>query len=131
MTNHVHIVMQTGDISLSKIMQNLSLRYTKWINFTQSRTGHVFRGRYKALLLDADAYLLELIRYVHLNPVRVGMVSSPAEYPWSGHSGYLGKEFLPWLTTDLVLSMFSSDLPKARRDYAQIRCGRDWREKKG
>ena len=64
MTNHAHFVLQTGDISLSRIMQNLSLRYTKWINYTQSRTGHVFQGRYKALLLDADIYLMELVRYV-------------------------------------------------------------------
>jgi REP element-mobilizing transposase RayT len=120
MTNHSHLVIQTSDIPLSQIMQNLSLRYTKWINYTQSRTGHVFQGRYKALLLDADAYLLELVRYIHLNPVRAQMTASPDDYPWSGHRSYLGKEVLPWLTTDLVLSMFSSDIKKARRDYASF-----------
>ena len=118
MTNHIHIAIQIGNIPLSQIMQNLSLRYTKWINHAQSRTGHLFQGRYKALLLDADAYLMEIVRYIHLNPVRAGMVPLPEAYPWSGHHGYLGKEVLPWLTTDLVLSMFSPNIQKARSAYA-------------
>jgi REP element-mobilizing transposase RayT len=80
MTNHIHLIIQTGELSLSHIMQSLSLRYTKWINYTQARTGHVFQGRYKALLLDADTYLQELVRYVHLNPVRAGIATSPDEY---------------------------------------------------
>ena len=117
MTNHIHLVVQSGDVSLSRIMQNLTLRFTKWVNYTQSRTGHIFQGRYKALLLDADAYLMELVRYVHLNPVRAGMVASPDDYPWSGHHAYMGKEKLPWLTTDWVLSMYSNDKQKARQRY--------------
>lgn len=108
MRNHIHLVMQVEDVPLSRIMQNISLRFTKWINYTQSRTGHLFQGRYKALLIDADAYLLELVRYVHMNPVRAGVSATPGEYPWSGHRGYLGMEQIPWLTTELVLSMFSS-----------------------
>jgi putative transposase len=120
MTNHIHLIVQAGDVSLSRIMQNFSLRYTKWVNYSQSRTGHVFQGRYKALLLDADTYLLELVRYIHLNPVRAGMSASPDDYPWSGHRGYLGKEVLPWLTTDWVLSMFSSNIQNARSGYASF-----------
>lgn len=102
---------------LSRIMQNLSLRYTKWINFSQSRTGHVFQGRFKALLLDADAYLMELVRYVHLNPVRAGASPTPEEYPWSGHRAYLGMEYIPWLTADWVLSHFSANVDAARKSY--------------
>jgi len=117
MTNHIHLIMQTGEIPLSRIMQNISIRYTKWINFTRSRTGHLFQGRYKALLLDADEYLLELIRYVHLNPVRAGIVAVPEERPWSGHHAYLGTITLPWLTTDWVLSQFSGNIKKARARY--------------
>ncbi len=101
-------------------MQNISLRFTKWINFTQSRTGHLFQGRYKALLVDADAYLLELVRYIHLNPVRAGAVAASEDYPWTGHHGYLGKECLPWLSTDLVLPLFSEDVGKARRAYRKF-----------
>jgi len=120
MTNHIHLVIQTGDVSLSRIMQNISLRYTKWINFTQSRTGHLFQGRYKALLLDADSYLLELVRYIHLNPVRADMCVTPEEYPWSSHHAYLGKEKLPWLMSDVVLSLFSSHTPNALKGYASF-----------
>jgi hypothetical protein len=118
MTNHIHLIIQTGEVSLSHIMQSLSLRYTKWINYTQARTGHVFQGRYKALLLDADTYLLELVRYVHLNPVRAGIATSPDEYLWSSHHGYLGHEIIPWLTTDWVLSLFSADIRQARSAYS-------------
>lgn len=120
MTNHVHLVVQTGGVPLSRIMQNLSLRYTKWINFTQSRTGHVFQGRYKALLLDADRYLLELVRYIHLNPVRAGMTATPDEYPWSSHRVYNGSETILWLTTDWVLSVLSKDVRIARKEYAKF-----------
>ncbi len=120
MTNHIHLIVQTGDVALSRIMQNLSHRYTKWINYTQSRTGHVFQGRYKALLLDADAYLLELVRYIHLNPVRAKVTIAPDDYPWSGHHTYTGKEVIPWLTTDWVLSMFAADAQIARQKYQKF-----------
>jgi putative transposase len=120
MTNHIHLVLQTDEIPLSRIMQNISLRYTKWINYTQKRMGHLFQGRYKALLLDADRYLMELVRYIHLNPVRAGMVVVPDEYKWSGHAAYLGRENLPWLTTEWVLSLFSCKSNEACARYAQF-----------
>jgi putative transposase len=65
--------------------------------------GHLFQGRYRALLVDANSYLLELVRYIHLNPVRAGLVDEPSAYPWSGQRAYLGEEVLPWLTTEWVL----------------------------
>jgi putative transposase len=117
MRNHIHLVMEVDDIPLSRIMQNISQRFTKWINYSQSRTGHLFQGRYKALLIDADTYLLELVRYVHLNPVRAGAAADLGEYPWTGHRGYLGKEVIPWLTTDFVLSMLSPRVVQARKAY--------------
>jgi len=120
MSNHIHLVVQVDDVPLSRIMQNISLRFTKWINYSRSRTGHLFQGRYKALLVDADAYLLELVRYVHLNPVRAGMVATAEDYPWSGHHGYLGKELLPWLTTDLVLAILAEEKTAARQAYASF-----------
>lgn len=64
------------------------------------RRGHLFQGRYRALLVDGDSYLLELIRYIHLNLLRAGLVGEPLEYPWSGHRAYVGAEVLPWLTTE-------------------------------
>jgi len=77
MTAHVHMAIQVGDVSLSRILQNLSFRYARWVNWGQSRSGHLFQGRYKAVLVDADVYLQELTRYIHLNPVRAGMVKEP------------------------------------------------------
>jgi putative transposase len=120
MDNHIHLVMQTEEVPLSRIMQNISLRYTKWINYSQNRTGHVFQGRYKALLIDADAYLLELVRYVHLNPVRAGAVASADSWSWSGQRAYVGVDKVSWLTTEWVLAMFSSQLKKARQLYASF-----------
>ncbi len=120
MTNHVHLAIQITEISLSRILQNLSFRYTRWINWRQGRTGHLFQGRYKAVLIDADTYLQELTRYIHLNPVRAGMVRKPEKYPWSGHRAYLGLETIPWLTTDWVLSQFSEKVSVARRAYMKF-----------
>jgi putative transposase len=120
MPNHLHLVLQVSDIPLSQSMQNLSFRYTQWINRRHDRRGHLFQGRYKALLVDGDTYLLELVRYVHLNPVRCGMVTDPADYSWSSHQAYLGQENLPWLTTDWVLGQFSKDRPGAQRLYSSF-----------
>lgn len=117
MTNHLHLAVQIADVSLSKIMQNLAFRYTRWVNRQQRRTGHLFQGRYKAVLVDGEAYLLELIRYIHLNPVRARLVRDPARYRWSGHRAYLGQESLPWLCTDWVLSQFATRSAVARRRY--------------
>lgn len=120
MTNHLHLVLQVAEVPLSHVMQSISLRYTKWINRTRQRTGHVFQGRYKALLLDADAYLLELVRYVHLNPVRAGLAIHLDAYPWSGHRAYIGGELLPWLTTEWVLSMLAPTTGRARKAYQRF-----------
>lgn len=117
MTNHIHLALQVGDIPLSRGMQNLSFRYTRWINWQKRRTGHLFQGRYKAVLIDGDDYLLELVRYIHLNPVRAGMVDDAEQYPWSGHRAYLGKEDLTWLTTDWVLGQFGRSVAKGRVGY--------------
>ena len=120
MPTHVHLAMQVDQVPLAKIVQNLSFRYTRWFNRRAERLGHLFQGRYQAILVDAEAYLLELIRYIHLNPVRAGLVQDPAAYPWSGHSAYLGKTPVSWLTTDWVLSQLADTLPLARRRYRQF-----------
>ena len=73
MENHIHLAIQVGEIPLSRIIQNFSFRYTRWINQKFKKMGHLFQGRYKGILADADAYLLALVRYIHLNPVRVRM----------------------------------------------------------
>src|SRR4030066_1401664 len=98
-------------------MQNLAFRYTRLINRREERIGHLFQGRCKACVVDADSYLLELVRYIHLNPVRAKLVADPADYRWSGHLAYLGKVHKEWLTTDWVLSQFASSTGAARQSY--------------
>ena len=90
MSNHVHLAIQVSDVPLSKIMQNLSFRYTLWINKQQKRMGHLFQGRYKAIIVNHESYLIGLVRYIHLNPVRAGIVKRALDYPWSGHRTYIG-----------------------------------------
>jgi putative transposase len=126
MSNHIHLAIQVGKVSLSRIMQNITFRYTKWVNWRQQRSGHLFQGRYKAVLVDADSYLLELTRYIHLNPVRAQMVQAPEDYRWSGHRAYLGRETIPWLTTDWVLSLFNHEKGKAQIGYRDfVKQGRE------
>lgn len=120
MSNHVHLVIQVDDIPLSRIMQNLSLRFTRWINWRHGRVGHLFQGRYKSILVDADSHLLELVRYVHLNPVRAGIADLPASYPWSSHRAYLGKEILPWLTVDWALTVLTNHRSNAVDQFARF-----------
>jgi len=117
MTNHVHLIIQVGEISLAKIIQNISFRYTRYQNRMKKRIGHLFQGRYKALLIDADDYLLELVRYIHNNPTRVGLAKTAAGYPWSSHRAYVGRESVAWLTTDFVLSQFAGREKKARQKF--------------
>lgn len=120
MTNHIHMVIQVGEIPLSRIMQNLSFRYTRYINSRKNKIGHLFQGRYKAILIDVDSYLVELVRYIHCNPVRAGLVTNPKNYQWSSHNTYLGNHSIPWLTTNLVLSQFAKQEKKARKLYAEF-----------
>ncbi|MCF8056205.1 MAG: transposase [Desulfocapsa sp.] len=120
MKNHVHLAIQVADIPLSKIVQNLSFRYTRWVNKRLGRTGHLFQGRYKAILVDQDSYLLQLVRYIHLNPLRVGLTKDPSEYLFSSHRCYCGLEILPWLTTDWILGQFGNNLKQARQQYVEF-----------
>jgi REP element-mobilizing transposase RayT len=109
MSNHYHLLLETPSGNLSKIMQHINGAYTNYFNVKRKRSGHLFQGRYKAILIDADEYAKELSRYIHLNPVRAGMVSRPAEYRWSSYSEYVGERKSPdWLTTGLVLGYFGT-----------------------
>ena len=120
MTTHVHLETQVGEIALSRIMQNVSLRYTQWYNWRHNKSGHVFQGRYKAVMVDADAYLVELAAYIHNNPVRARITDRPENYSWSSHKAYLGKEYLSWLETEFILSQFSTKERNARTMFAKF-----------
>lgn len=107
MENHIHLVIQVEDTPLSTIMHNLNFRYTQYINNKLERVGHLFQGRFKSILVDSEAYLDELIRYVHLNPVRANIVSLPEEYSWSSYRDYLGYGKCTWVDTSQVLDHFN------------------------
>jgi len=100
MGNHYHLVLHTRQANLSLFMRHLNGVYTQGYNRRHDKTGHVFQGRFKAILVDRDAYLLELCRYVELNPVRAGMVSAPGEWLWSSYLAHVGAADSPeWLDT--------------------------------
>lgn len=120
MPNHVHLLLESREIPLSLIMQRLQQTYTQYFNRRHRRTGHIFQGRYKAILCDRDAYLLELIRYLHLNPVRAGLVRDPAAFPWTSHRVYLGQARSPIAVDTGSLGLLSPDVPRARRLYRQF-----------
>lgn len=118
MKNHVHMAIQVSDIPLSKMMQSLSQRYTGWFNHRYDRVGHLFQGRYKAILLDREGYLLEIIRYIHLNPVRAELVADPLEYPESSHRAYLSPDKASqWLSIDPALKLFGHTEETAQSRY--------------
>jgi putative transposase len=118
MSNHLHLALQAGESGLSSGMQNLSFRYTRYLNTRLARVGHVFQGRFKAFLVDQDRYGLALVRYIHLNPVRAKRVREAGRYRWSSQRAYMGDEALPWLTTDWVLGQFGPRVAAARSRFA-------------
>ncbi len=121
MTNHYHLVVETPDGNLSKGMRQLNGVYTQASNRRHGRVGHLFQGRYKAILVDADSYLLELTRYVVLNPVRAGMVARPEKWSWSSYPAMCGQVSPPdWLATDGLLSLFAAKRYVAIRRYIKF-----------
>ena len=118
MTNHVHALLQVSDTPLSRIMLLIAGRYARAVQARLQTTGHLFEKRYHALLVDADEYLLTLLRYIHLNPVRAKLAASPDQYPWSSHHAYLGRSHEPWVTTTFALRMFDADRRRAIAAYA-------------
>jgi putative transposase len=118
MTNHVHALLQVSDTPLSRIMLLVAGRYARAVQARLQTTGHLFEKRYHALMVDADEYLLTLLRYIHLNPVRANLAASPDEYCWSSHHAYLGTRPEPWVTTGFALRMFDADRRRAIAAYA-------------
>jgi len=107
MTNHYHLLLETPSGNLSKIMQHINGAYTSYFNVKRNRSGHLFQGRYKAIIIEADEYARELSRYIHLNPVRANIVAKPEEYQWSSYLDYIGSRKCPvWLQTSFILDCF-------------------------
>ena len=109
MSNHIHLAIRVADISISRIMQHLAFRYTQYINRRYKRIGHLFQGRFKSILVDDEEYLKELVRYIHLNPVRARLVSDPRQYIWSSYRAYMKLDEYSWLNKNRILEKFSSN----------------------
>ncbi|MEW6173319.1 MAG: transposase [Bacillota bacterium] len=118
MDNHYHLIVETLDANLSVGMRQLNGAYTQKYNRKHNKPGHVFQGRFKAILVDKENYLLELCRYVVLNPVRAKMVEEPKQWPWSSYGATAGLEPVPgYLSVDWILGLFSAKRKVAQKRY--------------
>jgi REP element-mobilizing transposase RayT len=121
MGNHYHLLMETPKANISQIMQNINTSYTVFINRKHRRSGHLFQGRFKGIIVDKDEYLVTLSRYIHLNPVRAGVVERPEDYRWTSYGAFIEKKAMNTLvdTTD-TLSRFSKEKGKAIKEYSVV-----------
>jgi putative transposase len=137
MTNHFHLLLETPDANLSKAMRQFNSVYTQTFNRRHGRVGHVLQGRFKSIVVDREAYLLELCRYIVLNPVRAGMVKEPGKYLWSSYRATAGLRKKPdFLAVDWILEQFGIDRVQARKEYRLfVKAGLDsespWNDLKG
>ena len=121
MGNHYHLLLETPLGNLSQIMRHINGSYTTYFNTRRKRAGHLFQGRYKAILVDADGYAGGLSRYIHLNPLRAGLSSRPEHYRWSSYQYYIGKKRTPeWLKLDFILGYFGRRISTAQNRYHEF-----------
>jgi len=121
MSNHYHLLVETVDGNRSRGMRQLNGHYTQRFNRRHGLVGHLFQGRYQAILVQKEAYLLELTRYVVLNPVRAGMVREPQDWPWSSYPAVLClAAAAPWLDTDWLLGQFARRRGVSRKAYQRF-----------
>lgn len=123
MPNHVHLLVRTGITSISAVMQRLLTGYAVIFNLRHERHGHVFHNRYKSILCEEEEYLLELVRYIHLNPLRAGFVGeyqALKKYPYTGHGSILGEYQRDWQAVENVLGFFGNKTKQARRRYREF-----------
>jgi putative transposase len=121
MTNHYHLLVETPEPNLSRGMRELNGRYGQRFNRRHERAGHLFQGRFRGILVEKEAHLLELCRYVALNPVRAGVVERPGDWPWSSYRATAGRCPAPeWLEVRWTLRQFGASLETARRRYREF-----------
>lgn len=120
MSNHFHLLLRTDNVPVSTFMRRLLTGYAIWFNRSRRRHGHLFQNRFKSILCQEDSYLLELVRYIHLNPLRAGLVKNISEldvYPYSGHGALAGGFRKSWQETEEILKLFDRKPATARRMY--------------
>jgi REP element-mobilizing transposase RayT len=123
LTNHFHLLLMPTTVSLAETMRRLLTGYAVYFNRKYHRSGHLFQNRYKSILCEEEPYLLELVRYIHLNPLRAGMVAdlnALEHYPWSGHAVLLGHRTMEGQETGEVLAHFGKGRTRALRGYRQF-----------
>ena len=123
MLNHIYLLIKIGKQALSKVMRRILTGYALGYNRRHKRVGYLYQGRYKSIVCEEEAYLLELVRYIHLNPLRVGVVKTLEEldkYQWSGHSVIMGRQKTDWQDTEEILSRFGKTKSEARRKYREF-----------
>ncbi len=121
MGNHYHLLIETPEPNLSAGMRQLNGVYTQWYNAVHQTVGHVFQGRFKAVIVEKEAHLLEVCRYIVLNPVRAGLASHPREWRWSSYAATAGLcKGMPWLTMNWLLTQFGAKRHEARKSYRQF-----------
>jgi putative transposase len=129
MGNHYHLLIQTPQSNLSRFMRHINGVYTQRYNRLHGHDGQLFRGRFKSILVEEDSYLLELVRYIHRNPLRAGMVEKISEHEWSSHIGYTSSaKKWTWLYKDFILAMLSSEIGNGRRAYKKFMAEEDSEE---
>ena len=120
MDNHYHLILETPEGNLLKVMHGINGSYTGYFNRKYERSGHLFQGRYKGILIDKDVYLLQLSRYVHMNPVRAKIVEEPEHYKWGSYPSYIGKEKeYEWVEYSWILSNYGNDRESAKKRYRE------------
>jgi len=123
MPNHIHALIRSGTLPLGRLMQRWVGSYASAFNRRYARAGHLFQNRFKSIVVEEEQYLLELVRYIHLNPVRARLrvsVDALDSYPWTGHAVLLGRRVFPAQDTDFVLGHFGSTAGNARRAYREF-----------
>jgi REP element-mobilizing transposase RayT len=120
MSNHLHFLIEISDRPLGGVMQRIGARFARAVHKRIPATGHLFQNRYYAQLVDRDEYFLQVLRYIHLNPVEAGLVPSARDWPWSSHADYLGVRASGWVTTELALGLLHGDRARARRRYERF-----------
>jgi putative transposase len=131
MPTHIHFLIKTQDIALSQLMHRLQGRYTRNYNLKYQTWGHLFQGRYKAILCEQDSYFLELSAYIHLNPVRAGIAKDPSDYRWSSYRTYVEEDKTDLVDPNFLLGQFSPQKGPAHREYRKFvmaRFGQGWRK---
>jgi len=120
MSNHLHLLVRVATSPLGHVMRDIASNYARAFQLKVPTTGHLFERRYHATLIDVDAYLLQVLRYIHLNPVVAGIVRLVSEYRWSSHLAYAGGRRPSWLTTEFALAMFAPTRGKAQAAYCRF-----------